>query len=216
MVTNKQVLDFLRDKSPDAGFIDRLKIRYRPLVCPFPELLALVKPDTRIGDVGCGSGQFALMIAAFCNPRSIYGIEISDRLVDNARKLFSGSDVAVTFEFEKFDGNTFPIALSTCDQLFMVDVLHHVPRLKQEQFIQGLFSIMKPGAQLILKDINGGSPLVVFNKIHDLVFSREIGCELSMNSAEAMVQKSGFTILSKFTKRTLVYPHYFLVLEKAV
>lgn len=216
MVTNKQVLDFLRDKSPDAGFIDRLKIRYRPLVCPFPELLEQVKPGAQIGDVGCGSGQFALMIAAFRQPSGIYGIEISDRLVQNAQKLFTESSVKVPFRFEKFDGNSFPAALNSCDQLFMVDVLHHVPEDKHEAFLSGLYKTMKPGAQLILKDINGGSPLVVFNKIHDLVFSREIGCEISLAAAEALAQKSGFRIMSKFTKRTLVYPHYFLILEKTV
>src|SRR5262245_19946852 len=122
MVTNKQVLDFLRDKSPDAGFVDRLKIRYRPLVCPFPELLDQVKPGSMIGVVGCGLVQFALMIAAFCKPSAIYGIEISELLVENAKKLFAESNVNVPFHFEKFDGSTFPSALSECDQLFMVEV----------------------------------------------------------------------------------------------
>jgi hypothetical protein len=65
-----------------------------------------------------------------------------------------------------------------------------------------------------LKDINRSSGFVYFNKMHDLVFAGEVGNEKSVEETSKICEKAGFRILSTFTKRTVVYPHYFLVLEK--
>ena len=40
-------------------------------------------------DVGCGSGQFLLLLTEFAEPQEVFGIEISDKLIDNAQRLFS-------------------------------------------------------------------------------------------------------------------------------
>ncbi len=214
MITNAEIVRFLKSKSHTGGFVDGLKIRYRPLVCPFPELFAFVKPGDKVGDVGCGSGQFALLLNKFTPVAEIFGIEISQRLVDNANTLFSSEEKKVPCRFEVYDGKTFPAKLRDCNLIFMIDVLHHIPAELQQTFLNNLFNALAPGTRFILKDINKASPLVVFNKIHDMVFSGEIGKERSMKVATQMAQEAGFKLLSKFTKRTLVYPHYFLVLEK--
>lgn len=214
MVSNSEIVRFLKSKSHKGGFIDGLKIRYRPFVCPFQDLFGLVKPGDRVGDIGCGSGQFALLLNKFTSPEQIFGIEISQRLIDNANSLFGSEEKKVPYRFEVYDGKTFPSQLKDCNLIFMIDVLHHIPAEVQQTFLDNLYKALSPGTRFILKDINKASPLVVFNKIHDMVFSGEIGNERSMREAIGMAQKPGFKLLSNFTKRTLVYPHYFLVLEK--
>jgi len=73
---------------------------------------------------------------------------------------------------------------------------------------------MKPGARLILKDINAGSPLVYCNKLHDLIFAREIGNEMTFTNALELLKANGLTITEQ-TKRTMyVYPHYTIVGKK--
>lgn len=212
-LSNKILLDFLKSRSYNVNFIDRLKVYYRPVVCPFVELINLVQPGEKVGDIGCGSGQFCLLLAKFARPSYIYGIEISDKLISNANQLFQ-REATVPFAFEKFDGVHFPDAIAELDVVFLNDVLHHVPKNSQQQFISALIQKMKKGARLILKDINGASPFVYFNKLHDLVFAREIGNEIADTTAREWLTQNGLTTLEHSKKRMYVYPHYTIIAKK--
>ncbi len=212
-LTNKDLLNFLRSLQFSSGFFDRLKVYYRPIICPFVELIELAEGANKIGDIGCGSGQFCLLLDHFAKPASIYGIEISDRLVNNANQLFSKYS-KTQYKFEQYDGVKFPNAVSEMDLLFLNDVLHHVPPANQEQFIKDLFYKMKPGAKLIVKDINGASPLVFFNKLHDMIFAGEKGNERSIKEVTGWLDQSGAKITQSTKKTMYVYPHYTIVATK--
>jgi ubiquinone/menaquinone biosynthesis C-methylase UbiE len=212
-LSNRTIIRFLKRTFPGAGFVDGLKIKYRSLICPFISLIQQVKPGDKVGDVGCGSGQFLLLVSEFAEPSSLYGIEISEKLISNANKLF-GNLPGRQYAFAEYDGKNFPDALGDCDIIFLIDVLHHVPVKSQESFIKELARIMKPGARLILKDINAASPLVYFNKLHDLIFAREIGHEMRMKRAIALLEQNGLTITEQEKRIMYVYPHYTLVAKK--
>lgn len=212
-LTNAAIIRFLKSKFKSAGFIDSLKIRYRSLICPFISLIELVEPGDSVADVGCGSGQFMLLVSEFSTPSYLYGIEISERLINNANDLFSTLPRGY-YDFEEYDGVKFPAKIAEMDIIFLVDVLHHVPAANQEDFIKALAFTMKPGAKLILKDINAASPLVYCNKIHDLVFAGEIGNELKMDTARKLLEANGLTIIQQEKRRMYVYPHYTLVAQK--
>jgi SAM-dependent methyltransferase len=212
-ITNKDLLSYLKSLDFQSGFVDRLKVYYRPIVCPIVDLIQLIKEGEKVGDIGCGSGQFALLLTRFANPSYIYGIEISDKLVSNARQLF-GRYVKQPFDFEKFDGVVFPEKIRELDVIFLNDVLHHVPAANQKQFVIDLTRKMKSGARLVIKDINGSSPLVYFNKLHDMIFAGEKGNELPFTTTQSWLQDNGMEILA-FNKKTMyVYPHYTIVAKK--
>lgn len=212
-LNNAAIIKFLKSKFKSAGFIDGLKIRYRSLICPFISLIKMVQPGDNVGDVGCGSGQFMLLVSEFATPSYVYGIEISDRLVKNANELFSTLPRGY-YDFEEYDGVKFPAKIAEMDIVFLVDVLHHVPATNQQDFIKTLSARMKPGAKLVLKDINAASPLVYCNKLHDLIFAGEIGNELKMNDAKKLLESNGLTITHQEKRRMYVYPHYTLVAQK--
>jgi 2-polyprenyl-3-methyl-5-hydroxy-6-metoxy-1,4-benzoquinol methylase len=173
----------------------------------------MVKPGETVGDVGCGSGQFLLLLSEFAQPSRLFGIEINENLINNARKLFSSLSFK-NYHFEQYDGSNFPKEIAAMDIIFLVDVLHHVPKKNQEKFIGDLINMMKPGARLVLKDINAASILVYFNKMHDLVFAGEIGNEMSIESAKTLLTKNGLTIIEQDKRTMYVYPHYTIVAKK--
>ncbi len=216
MVSNREIISFLKGRNAGGGFVDTLKIRYRPLICPFAALFPFVQEGDVVADIGCGSGQFALLLDRFTPLGAVVGIEISDRLVHNARALFAAEPHTRPHRFERYDGTNFPAELRRSDLFFLVDVLHHVPADEQQAFLDGIFAVMRPGARLVLKDIDGASPLVVFNKLHDLVFSGELGKERSLAVARDMALRAGFELLAAYRHRTAVYPHYVLALRKPV
>jgi 2-polyprenyl-3-methyl-5-hydroxy-6-metoxy-1,4-benzoquinol methylase len=213
MATKQQISQFLQQQELDASWVDRLKVAYRPLISPLDKLLDLVAPGEAVMDIGCGSGQFALLVAEYTKAASVDGIEISETLIRNATVLLAPYQAKLRCQFSVYDGQVFPPALGQADVVFLIDVLHHVPQKLQKTFLANIHQGMKPGARLVLKDIDAGSGFVWFNKMHDLVFS-EVGHERSLAVAKAWLTESGFKIVSQGQERIYVYPHYTLIAQK--
>lgn len=211
---NSEIIKFLTSKTTNAGFVDKLKIKYRPIICPFNDLIDFAKDKNSVFDIGCGSGQFCALIAKYTGVQKIMGIEINERLVNNANEVNEEFRTNKSIKFEVFDGKTIPDAISEYDLVYMIDVFHHIPPQQQVDFMKQLFAKMKKGAKLIFKDIDAGSPLVLCNKMHDMVFAGEIGKEISFNKAKSMLSEAGFKITESFKKTVFVYAHYFVICEK--
>ena len=212
--TNSDIVSFLSETAADATSLQMLKIKYRPYVCPFDELLDYVKPKDAVYDIGCGSGQFAALVANFTDAKTIKGIEIDKHLVRNAsqmsKQFAKGKDVS----FSYFSGSTIPKDINKYDLIYMIDVYHHIPRHIREDFMKQVYKKMKPGARLMFKDIDGGSPFVPFNIAHDLIFAQEVSHAISFYKALQLLTSIGFNIKGARKKRVLVYPHYFILAQK--
>lgn len=208
------LVSFLKSKQVDAGLMDRLKIAYRPMICPLDELLKLVKPGSRVFDIGCGSGQFCLLVAGFTQAAAIGGIEISTSLIKNARQLLSEYSTKTNVYFETYDGSHVPDLIADYDLVFMIDVVHHIPRSQLPAFFKQLASKMSPNAQLVVKDIDAASPWVLGNKLHDLAISGQKGDEWKAAELKNLVENCGFRTVSFTGRRILWYPHFTLELQK--
>lgn len=215
MAGTKEIIDYLASTSLQCSKVDLLKIKYRPLICPFDKLLDYATSANSAFDIGCGSGQFCSLLAKFTPVSKIFGIEISEKLVHNARELNKSFAGKKEMRFEVFDGKSLPAEFNEYDVVFMIDVFHHVPPGQQVAFIQTIYKNMKPGSRLIFKDINLNHPFVIFNKLHDLVFAGEIGKETGFRKMENLLRETGFQIQESFTQTVFVYPHYFIIAQKA-
>lgn len=213
-ISNAEIVDFLSTTTANATFLQKLKIKYRPYVCPFDELLDYARKEKNIYDVGCGSGQFCSLVAKFTNVKDISGIEIDESLVDNAKKINAQFSKNKKVSFTVFDGTTIPDDIGKYDLIFMIDVYHHIPKKLRDDFMKQLYKKMKPGARLMLKDIDGGSPFVACNKVHDIIFAQELSHEISFKRANNLLESLGFKIVEGRKKRIFVYPHYFLLAQK--
>lgn len=214
MVKKSELVDFLRSKTIHSGFFDQLKVNYRPLICPLDDLINNIGSAQSVFDIGCGSGQFALLIAAFSNVKRIGGIEINERLVNNARELLAPYANKIKLDFNEYDGSDLPESIKEYDLIFLVDVLHHIPKNAQESFIKKVYQLMRPGARFVVKDIDASSPFVYANKMHDMVFAREIGNEWTADRLRKVAEETGFKIVDSNKRRMYVYPHYTFTLQK--
>ena len=209
----KELSGYLNSVYNNAAKIDKLKIIYRPYICPFDVLINECAGSKTIMDIGCGSGQFLLLLSKYTNAAKLGGIEISSTLVNNARQLLS-SQRKTNFQVEVYDGTHIPDFICEFDTLVLIDVFHHIPEKEQLNFIAALYSKMKPGSKLIFKDINAAHPFVLMNKIHDTLLGGGAGKEISISAAEQMLQQAGFKILSVSKKTMIWYPHYTIVCAK--
>lgn len=214
MIKNSEIIHYLTSRTTHAGFIDKLKIKYRPIICPFDKLIALIGNKKSMFDIGCGSGQFCSLIANFTSVTKIKGVEINERLVNNANEINSDFVGRKELVFSVFDGKTLPEDIKNYEIVYLIDVIHHVPKDQQTNFIKEIYNKMNTGSTLIFKDINASHPFVFFNKIHDLVFAGEIGHELAYSKVRELLLSIGFTIEESFKQTTFVYPHYFIICRK--
>ncbi len=213
--TNKEIISFLSSLSLDSGLIQKLKVKYRPLVCPFEDLLSFTDSKRSAFDVGCGAGQFCALLAEFTDLKKIHGIEIDRELVNRAGVIANQIEKGKKLTFSYFDGKTIPNSIKKYDLVYMIDVYHHVPTDVREDMMKQIFQKMKRGAILVFKDIDRSSPLVIFNKIHDLVFAHEFGHEISFRNAKDMLSGLGYEITATDRKNIKVYPHYLVVARKS-
>ena len=213
MFSNKYI-SYLNDKTKDESFVDRLKIKFRPLIFPIELLLEQVNESDVVFDIGCGSGQFSLLAVHFKKIKKVFGIEIKNELVENANNLFKKHTENIDYKFIQYNGNTLPDEVSLSTKIFLNDVLHHIPQNQQIDFLKKIYNAMGPDSVFILKDINASTPLVYFNKLHDIIFAGEIGKELKYEDALKVLRKIGFKILKTDRRNIAVYPHYTIICKK--
>ncbi len=204
---------FLRKTCPDTGLIQRLKIGYRPYICPFGAMLRWVGQGKRIVDIGCGAGQLMLMMHQYCQPQSLHGIEIDEGLVVLCREQAARQGIE-NMTAETYDGTHVPEKVREADVVTMVDVLHHIPPAQQQAYLTALCQSLRDGQRLLFKDIDAASPLVVFNKLHDAVLSGQIPHEASADTLRRWLESAGMRILHVERIRMLWYPHVLIVAEK--
>lgn len=215
MATQKELVNYLKAQSaPSASVIDKLKIAYRPLICPFDDLLEILPHKSSVFDIGCGSGMFLALVKQFNAPEKLGGIEISNQLIENA-KFVLGEGNEQNVYLDTFDGKVIPDVIKNYDYVFMIDVFHHIPKEAQFSFLTQLFEKMKIGAVLVFKDIEGGSVFKYWNKIHDLLLAGEIGNEISSRKLKSFLDDLKQIEIIDFNKRQMfLYPHYTYLVKK--
>jgi cyclopropane fatty-acyl-phospholipid synthase-like methyltransferase len=205
-----KLVNYLKEHAPgQAGWLNRMKTIYRPLICPLNELIALIPEGSSVFDIGCGNGSFLALAAAYAQPARLGGVEITAELADNARSLLRKSAPGIPASVAVYDGLHFPDELVQYDTVFMTDVFHHIAPGVQGDVLKNLHSHMKKGALFVMKDIDAGKwPLHYMNKIHDLAAAGEIGHEITADAMAELLEHCGFTVTSLVRKTMLVYPHY--------
>ena len=63
ILSAKELSAYLGTVHNNASILDKLKIVYRPYICPFDDLIATCQDSETILDIGCGSGQFILLLS---------------------------------------------------------------------------------------------------------------------------------------------------------
>lgn len=198
-----------------SAFLSELRASLRRVVCPLGEIRRHVPLQSSVFDLGCGTGAILVELIRTRQVRRVGGSETSPSLLavarDATRRALGTPADSGDFIVSKFP----PDRLGSYDCIMLIDVLHHISRKEQAGFLCLLGQHLRPGARLVLKDINAGRISVLWNRLHDALFSGNGFQEISLAQAVDLVSAAGLNVLDAYEIQRLWYPHYFVIAQKS-
>ncbi|MGB5925305.1 MAG: class I SAM-dependent methyltransferase [Dehalococcoidia bacterium] len=118
-------------------------------------LRRIVKPGTRVLDVGCGFGRHARLMVSECGAELVLGVDLSSMMIFEARKL------AEEFGPDKVQAHVDDAALlSSCSDgcfdivVCMTNTLGNMKPEKQGQCLEQMKRVLKPGGEILISVYN--------------------------------------------------------------
>ena len=129
-----------------AGQWDKLRGELFGSSFHFSALLGLLDPDWMVGDLGCGTGQIAEVLAPWV--RQVIAVDESAAMLHAARRRVRG---LANVEVRRGSLEKLPIDDASLDAVTCVLVLHHLPA--PEVALAEAARVLRPGGRLLLADM---------------------------------------------------------------
>jgi len=100
----------------------------------------------KILDVGCGDGNFSVLIGQACKAKEIFGIDISKKGVELARK-----NGVKAFQLD-IDEEDFPFEDSYFDAVFAGEIIEHL--FNPDRFLEEVYRVLKLNGIFVLSTPN--------------------------------------------------------------
>lgn len=103
-------------------------------------------------DIGCGFGLFSLYYAKKFPNLTILGIDINPDRIRMAKRAATKLSLSnVRYEVN----NATSIELQrNFNGIYMLDIVHHIPRQAVLPLLEKLYAMLNPGCRLIIKDVD--------------------------------------------------------------
>jgi len=184
------------------------RLRFAILRQPFLEEIGQYLPTAgRILDLGCGFGLFSLYFAATYPDRSLCGVDLNRRRIDYAwtsaeRLRLSNVEYHIG---DAFDWNTS----ESFDAIYLLDLLHHMPREKVNAFLEKATSLLRDDGILIVKEVaNRPRYKMWFTLLLDrLMVGWDPIYYWPPHDLSAMLEQLGFDVVRHRMIDILPYPH---------
>jgi ArsR family transcriptional regulator len=109
-------------------------------------LPGLLDPRCVVGDLGCGSGALAEVLAPFCS--RVIAIDDSEAMLAKARERLGRFDHV---ELHRAALEAIPLDDATLDAATLVLVLHHLP--DPDKAVREVARVLRPGGRLLVVDM---------------------------------------------------------------
>lgn len=136
----RTIARYVRVRSADRYYVS-IKLRTDPLAA---ELLRISYPMGDVVDVGCGRGQFGLLLYELGQLSSLRGYDWDPVKIASAQAAAVG-----VAEYEVADLRMPPSCAA--DTVLLFDVLQYLTVVEQRQLLRQLVGTLRPGGRLLIR-----------------------------------------------------------------
>ncbi|MFW5985153.1 MAG: class I SAM-dependent methyltransferase [Halanaerobiaceae bacterium] len=112
-------------------------------------------PGEKVLDAGCGTGNFSLKLAQM--GLEVVGVDISEPMLDKARKKVAKTDDNLQISFNKMDVLELQFPEESFSGVFSMATIEFIPDSKKENFIREMLRVVKPGGKVLIGTITSDS-----------------------------------------------------------
>ena len=123
---------------------------HRPLVDQ-----ADIRPDQRVLEIGCGTGNLAILIKRLHPGAEVVGIDPDPKALARARR--KAEREALPLQLDLGFAQELPYPDGSFDRVFSAFMFHHLKPDGKEKTLQEVRRVLKPGGSLHLLDLGGAT-----------------------------------------------------------
>jgi ubiquinone/menaquinone biosynthesis C-methylase UbiE len=152
--------------------------------------LLTLKPNSKVLDVGCGSGFAVLQLGSILSEGTACGIDISPGMVEKAKRNIPES-LHEKVEFFEASSDNIPYPTDEFDHVLCTNSFHHYPN--PNKALYEMRRVLKPGGKLLI--LENAPDRSCYTKAWDIilrVFEKGHIRYYSTKELEALLYQSGF------------------------
>jgi ubiquinone/menaquinone biosynthesis C-methylase UbiE len=124
---------------------------------------ARIRPDDRVLDIGCGTGNLTLLVATRYPTASVVGLDPDPAALDRARKKAAKGKLSAAFD-QGF-AEELPYPDRSVDVVLCSLALHHVTEEHRIQSLREVARVLRPGGTFHLLEMAKGDPARPVNRL---------------------------------------------------
>jgi SAM-dependent methyltransferase len=110
-----------------------------------------LRPGHRVLEIGCGTGNLALLAASWEPAATVVGLDPDLAALARARRKARRQGVEV--QWDRGWASDLPYPDACFDRVFSSLMLHHVPAAEKQQTLREVARVLRPGGELHLCDV---------------------------------------------------------------
>jgi 2-polyprenyl-3-methyl-5-hydroxy-6-metoxy-1,4-benzoquinol methylase len=174
---------------------------------PIKELVVLIPSEANILDLGCGK---AIVLNNLVNFNKYTGIDLDRKNISLLSSLHKNNAKFIKADCIKYIDKP----LEEFDYFLLIDVIHHLPIIKQIPFLKNLINKMKVNDHLIIKDISNKNIFKSYwNIFHDLIISRQLIHYCDFNILLKSINRNKYACREYIIKKNM-YDHIFIIIKR--
>lgn len=112
-----------------------------------------LRPGQRVLEIGCGTGNLALLVKRLCPDVDVVGLDPDSKALARARRKATRRTLAV--QLDRGFAEELPYRDATFDRVLSAFMFHHLNAADRRQALREVRRTLRPGGSLLLLDFGG-------------------------------------------------------------